>query len=160
MRHAEQEARRFCRAGDVPVAALEALTMLSKKQTDVAAEVLMHGVRQQRKVRSLLLAGFPELSGLPASRRNAVLKAAYSAVWRKGPMILGLAVAVALIGLWTWAVIVETVSAGKAWLAPFLVIIGLHRLNRYLLRRELRRLVEAEQSQGGVEAAEPAFGRE
>ena len=42
------------------------------------------------------------------------------------------------------AVIEETVSAENAWVAPLLVTIDLHRLNRYLLRRELRRLVEPE----------------
>lgn len=120
------------------------LPMLSKKQTDAAAEALMHGVRQKREARSPLLTTFPELSGMPADRHSAVLKAAYSAVWRKWPMILSAAVAIALIGLWIWAVIEKTVSAEYAWFAPLLVAIGLHRLNRYLLRRELRRLVEPE----------------
>lgn len=119
--------------------------MLSKKQTDAAAEALMHGVRQKREARSPLLTTFPELSGMPADRHSAVLKAAYSAVWRKWPMILSAAVAIALIGLWIWAVIEKTVSVENAWFAPLLVAIGLHRLNRYLLRRELRRLVEPEQ---------------
>lgn len=120
--------------------------MFSKKQADAAAEALMHRVRQERDRNSPLLARFPELSRLPADRRATVLDAARAAVWRQWPMILVLVVAVVLSVLWIWAVIGKMELAERAWIAPVLAAIGLHRVNQHLIRRELRRVVGAGKS--------------
>lgn len=115
--------------------------MLSRRQAEAASESMLEAGRKQRDRNSPLLLRFPELRDVPFEMRGRMLEAAYSAAWRRLPMLIVASGVVALAGLWLWAVFNDMELAEDFWWAPFLAAVLSHQVSRRLVRWELRRAV-------------------
>ena len=115
--------------------------MLTKRQTDAAAEALLHNRREQLERKDSRLIWYPELNKIPFPDRPVALNGAKHVAWRSWPVVTLVCVCIAAsVG---WYFFREAGAAGFEQLgliwAP---LSGLTAMaHRSQTRRELRRKI-------------------